>query len=161
LTRTLRVALPLTCLVLLAAVPAFGACGNDDDDAPDLGNNVTDEAQRLAEAFFAALASGDRDRVDRVISPAFVLVRANGDVHDRDSYLQNLPTVNTFAVSNVKAVQRGPVLIASYTVVTDQVIDGRQQPTNPAPRLTTFAWDDGRWLIVSHANFNAILPGNQ
>jgi hypothetical protein len=148
-------------LALVAFVAALGlvACGDDDEDAPELGNDVNAEGERLVQAWVGAAASGDRSRIEQVISPGLLLVRANGGVYDHDSYLENIATINSFTISNVRAVQRGNVLSVAYTLVTDQVVDGRQQPTDPAPRLTTFLWEDGRWLVVSHANFGAILPG--
>lgn len=144
--------------VSLALLFAAVACGSDDDggsDQPPAIADLTAEGEFLVNRFFAALASGQRAVVAAVLSPGFQIVRATGTVHDRDGYLDNLPTVGDFEITDVRVTLSARVLVVSYIVAVHEVLDGVEQTTR-APRLSTFQWKGGDWLLVSHANFGAI-----
>jgi hypothetical protein len=96
------------------------------------------------------------DEVDEVLAPGFIIVRANGDVHDRDAYLADLPELTSYELHDFQATQSGDVVIVSYQTEVDLVTDGVEQPDARAPRLSTFQCVDGEWDVVSHANFGAI-----
>lgn len=144
--------------LLAATLIAFAACGSDDEgenSSPPPIADLTAEGEFLVNRFFAALASGQRAAVAAVLSPAFQIVRATGTVHDRDGYLDNLPTVGEFEITDVRATLNAGVLVVSYVVLVDEVLEGVEQTTR-APRLSTFQWEGGDWLLVSHANFGAV-----
>jgi hypothetical protein len=123
--------------------------------APTLADPVA-EGRALAEAYFTALQSGVPQQVAKVLASEARIARANGDVVARDDYLTKLPVIKSFSLDNVDAVQRGDSLVVTYHVLTDEVINGVQQPTKDAPRMTVFQWQDGQWKLLAHANFNAI-----
>jgi hypothetical protein len=123
--------------------------------APTLADPVA-EGQRLADGFFAALQSGDPAAVSATMAPEARIARANGDVVVRDDYLTKLPVIAEYSIDKADANQHGDVLVVTYHVIVDEVIDGVQQPTKEAPRLTVFQWQDGAWKLVAHANFGAI-----
>jgi hypothetical protein len=155
-----RVGRTTGCLLLALGALAVVACDEDDepDRAPQLAN-LDAEGERMVERFFDALQTGEVEQVDEVLAPGFVIVRANGSVHDRDSYLANLPEVNDYELDNFQASQSGEVVVVSYQTAVEEVVEGSDQPAGKAPRLSTFQWVDGEWDIVSHANFGAINPG--
>lgn len=84
---------------------------------------------------------------------------ANGDQYTKDEYLaEALPDVANPRITDVVGTQSGESFVVSWTLVVDLVTDGVTQPTDPAPRLTTFVRDGDDWLVTSHANFGAVLP---
>jgi hypothetical protein len=150
-----RSAPPTVAALAVALLTLVAACSPGAASAPTLADPAA-EAQARANAFFAAVQSGDAAQVDAVLAPAVRIARANGTVMGRDEYLKELPSVKSFSIDGVNAVQSGDTLVATYTVHTDQVANGRQQPIAAAPRLSVFQWLDGEWRLLAHANFNAI-----
>lgn len=146
-------------LTLAAAASACATAGNGAtapaSAAPTLADPVA-EGERLADGFFAALKAGDPAMVSEVMAPEARIARANGDVVVRDDYLAKLPVINAYTIDKVGASQNGDVLVVTYHVMVDEVIDGVEQPTKEAPRLTVFQWQAGSWKLVAHANFGAI-----
>jgi hypothetical protein len=138
-------------LLAAACAPAAGSAGS----APAVADPAALGSER-ANAFFAAIQSGDPAQVGAVLAPEAVITRANGDVIGRDDYLQALPVIKRFEIQDVAAQQSGDTLVVTYNVETDQVIDGAQQPTTLAPRLSVFQYLDGEWKLLAHANYNAI-----
>jgi hypothetical protein len=145
-------AVPALVIALAGCAPSAAP---DAEAAPVLANPSATGKERV-EAFFGAVQSGDPAAVEALMAPAGRVVRANGDVIDRAAYLTDLPVVSGFEIHDVSAHQSGDVLVVSYWVSTDEVVDGAQQPTTTAPRLSVFQWQDGAWRLLAHANFNAI-----
>jgi hypothetical protein len=54
----------------------------------------------------------------------------------------------------VVGIQDGLVLIARYTIAAVETIAGEPHAATPSPRLSTFVWNQGRWRLAGHANFN-------
>jgi hypothetical protein len=52
-------------------------------------------------------------------------------------------------------VQDGNALTVRWFISVHSIVDGVQTSSDPAPRLSTFIYDDGEWRLTSHANFNA------
>lgn len=146
---------PAIAAIAAALLTLVAACGPAAAGAPTLADPAVD-GQARATAFFAALQSGDPAQVDAVLAPDARIARANGTVVGRDEYLTSLPTIKSFSIADVKAVQSGDALVVTYMVTTDQVVDGQQQPTTEAPRMSVFQWLNGEWRLLAHANFNAV-----
>ena len=53
-------------------------------------------------------------------------------------------------------MQDADVLTVRWTVVVDAVLNGQKYGTEEAPRLSSFVWVDGRWRLLTHANFNPL-----
>lgn len=149
----------LALAAVLAACLGLAACGGDDgaqaSNGPPPIADLDAEGEFLVDRFFTVLAAGEREGVAAVLSPAFQIVRSTGTVHDRDGYLADLPTVGEFTFSDVRATLSQRVLVVSYVVHVEEVLEGVEQTTS-APRLSTFQWEGADWLLVSHANFGAI-----
>lgn len=155
LTSTLTLVIALATALAACTAAGSGTSTPEAAAAPTLSNPVA-EGQRLAEGFFSALQSGDPAKVSAVMAPEARIARANGDVVVRDDYLNNLPVIAQYTINKIGANQHGDVLVVTYHVMVDEIIDGVQQPTKEAPRMTVFQWQDGAWMLVAHANFGAI-----
>ncbi|MCE7938690.1 hypothetical protein DCC79_06275 [bacterium] len=155
---SIRLACSLALGVAAAATTAGCAAGVSaptTTTAPVLADPAA-EGRRLAERFFAAIQTGDAAAVSDVLAPDVRIARANGDVVVRDDYVASLPVIKAFTIDQVGANQSGDALVVTYQVEVDEVIDGVQQPTKQAPRLSVFQWRDGDWKLLAHANFGAI-----
>ena len=73
---------------------------------------------------------------------------------------EHLPTVGKFEINNVTAKLTGSVLVARFDLTVTAVTNGVPQSTTPAPRLSTFVRDHGRWQLAAYANFNTPAPTN-
>lgn len=113
--------------------------------------------KRLSDKFLGLLKNGDVAGLKKFLSPAFQLQRATGAGATKAEYLSELPTIGEFVVSDVEATRSGDVLVVRYLATVEGLADGRMYTPGPAPRISTFVLTDGRWQIVSHANFNALL----
>lgn len=120
--------------------------------------NTADEdlalGEQLVTRFFDALRDGDAASVAALLSPAFQIVRANGERFDASNYLDNLPVFAAYAVSDLKVTRTGDTLIATYMVRTGATTEADKLDP-PAPRLTVFQQMDGDWMLLAHANFSA------
>jgi len=144
-------------ILAIAAAMSFAACGdNDDAGAPTLADpSVT--GRELSTEFLTILQDADLDALDRFLADGFQLQRTDGTGATKAEYLQNPAQVNDFVVGEtVIGVQDDDVLTVRWTVTVDSVINGQPTGKAEAPRISTYVWDEGRWRLVSHANFNAI-----
>lgn len=147
-SRTLLAIGALLLLVLAAA------CNDDNDDsAPDL-DDPDSTGQELVTEFITLIRDGDIDGLEDFVSDAFILQRADGSTVTKEDYLSDLPEVEEFTVDDVEAQQSGEALVVSWTLTIQSVIEGQEFSEEPAPRLSTFAWESNAWRITSHANFN-------
>lgn len=111
-------------------------------------------ATQLLNRFFSSLATGDRARLGALLSPAWMIQRANGISATRSQYLAAMPDVLQYRITDVVARYSRPTLVVrSKSSTQEPSVDG--VVTSPlAPRLSTFTWSDGRWRMTSHSNFN-------
>lgn len=127
--------------------------------APPLSDPASPEdaatAERVQNEFFAALQSGNADALAALLSPAFQLVRADGSYADREQYLANPATVNSFALSDFAVTSQGDVLVARFLGQTSEVINGVEYNREPAPRFAVMKRDGDTWKIAAQVNFNA------
>lgn len=143
-------------VVLFAASVAAAflllACGSD-NDAPNLGQpNQT--GRELTEQFIRLIQQKDVNGLQSFLSDAFILQRAEGQHYTKSEYLTRLPEIGQYTISDVQARQDGNALVVRWSFTVQQVIEGQPYRTDPAPRISTFIWADGRWQMTSHANFN-------
>lgn len=111
---------------------------------------------RLAERFLGLLKAKDTAGLERFLSPAFQVQRADGSGASRADYLAALPTVREFVVSDAVGTQDGGTLVVRYLATVNGVTNGKEYTAGAAPRLSTFTWDGRRWQLASHANFNPL-----
>jgi hypothetical protein len=96
--------------------------------------------------------------LEEFLSKAFNLQRASGSFATKADYLNNIPDIGLYEISGVTGKQDGDALVMKWSLVVREVIDGQTYSGDPAPRLSTFVWRDGRWQLSSHANFNVPQP---
>lgn len=165
MTRRLRTGLALAGPVLGALLLLGGTTGLAQSPAPSVADGAAPvladpvaTGTELVTRYAQLVMDGDSAGLAAFLAPGFQIARANGDHYDRDAYLaQGLPTIESFTVAGVDATQAGPALVVFWTLDSVQVVDGAQQPSGPLPRLTTFAWIDGDWKLVAHANFGTAI----
>lgn len=111
-------------------------------------------------AFFTALKDGDTAALEQVLSPAFQLVRADGSAVTYQEYLANPATMNSFQLDDFVTTSDGDIIVAHFSGTTDEVIDGQQYATAPAPRFAVMQKDGDTWKIIAQANFNSSGAGS-
>jgi hypothetical protein len=155
LVRRLVVALVVVAVGALSAPPATAVEG---PSAP--GSVVTSPAQdtalgtRLVNRFFTALQKQDAKALDALLSPAFQVARADGSTSTKAQYLAALPKVEKYALDDFVVTRAGRNLVARYSVVTSETINGEVLSRDPALRLSVFVRDGGAWQLLAHSNFN-------
>lgn len=150
LVRLLAVGAVVALLGVTSAWPA-GA-------APTRAPRLADPARTgraLATEFLTVLQRGDARGLAAILAPNFQLARADGTHADRAQYLANPAKVSSFVISDdLTARQDGRTLTVRWGVLISEQIDGEDFTNVEAPRLTSFVWRQGRWQMISHANFN-------
>lgn len=155
-----------------AALLAVAGCGSTaaDDEATTPASTSTPAAsepasprpvtaddqqgEELADEFFSILQRGDTEELDAFLDPAFQIARADGSTADKTQYLQQPATVQAYQIDNVVATRDGAVLVVRYDVTTEEVIDRQAYSSDPAPRLSVFVDEGGKWQMIAHANLN-------
>jgi hypothetical protein len=156
-TASLRLRSLAFALAVLALVLAPGASGTHTTGqlAPRLAD-PTATAKQLVNRFFVLLAHKDRARLQRFLSPAFQVQRADGSGGGKKEYLANLATINRFDITRLRATQARVALVVRYLAEVEGVVNGKPYKPGPAPRLSVFAWSGKRWQLAAHANFNPL-----
>ena len=138
----------------IAVLLTLGSCGGSDDDIADELDDPDETGLELVEKYAELIVAKDVDGLEGFISDAFIIQRADGSFRDKDDYLKNLPDLTEYTISEVTAAQDGNALTVRWFISVHSVVDGVPTSTDPAPRLTTFIYQDGDWRLSSHANFN-------
>lgn len=117
------------------------------------------EARAALHAVFAALTSGDPDKVAPFLAPEFQIVRSNGAAYDRDEYLTlSIPKIESRPVFDDLVVTRnGDIVVTRMRLEIEETIDGKKA-TGGAPQLITFRITPDGWQVVSSANFAKLEP---
>lgn len=135
------------------AVALLAGCSDSDGGAPVV-EDPDATAQELVRRYVEILQSGDVDRLDAFVSDAFQIQRADGSSLDKAAYLDDYSTVGEVEFGDeFSGAQDGDVFTVVWSIEGDIEIDGEPLDDAQAPRLTTFAYRDGEWLLTSHANF--------
>lgn len=83
-------------------------------------------------------------------------MRSDGTRFDKAGYIEDPSTVIEVVTSDVDATISDDVLVVSYVLSVDIVLDNVETKSR-APRLSVFhLGGDGRWRIASHANFGVL-----
>jgi Domain of unknown function (DUF4440) len=139
----------------LAAAAALAPAASAARPAPRYAN-PTAAAKPLVVRFFTLIQHKDVAGLDRFLSPAFQVQRADGTASEKADYLKKLPDVKTFSLSKFRATQQGATLIVRYQAVVTGTVNGKAYTPGPAPRLSVFAWNGRRWQLAAHSNFNPL-----
>jgi hypothetical protein len=115
-------------------------------------------AERVQNEFFAALQNGDSTGLAALLSPAFQLVRADGSSADREQYLANPATLNSFELTDFSVTSTGDVFVARFLGKTAEVVSGVEYSRTVAPRFAVMKRAGESGQIVAVVNFNS--PGS-
>ena len=143
-------------VVVLLALGSLGFTSHGSRTAAPRRSDPVATATPLVNRFFNVLQSHDTKGLDRFLSPAFQIERADGSGATKAQYLANLPTINSFSISNVTATQTGSVLVVRYLATIEGVVNGKRATPGPAPRISVFVRSGRTWQLVAHANFNPL-----
>lgn len=150
---------PSTAIAVALAVGLAGttsaAQGTLYSPAPTRLANPDTTATQLLNRFFRALAADNGVKLGALLSPAWMIQRANGTWATRAQYLAARPDVRQYQIVDVMARYAMPTLVVrSRTATQEGTASGATVTSRLAPRLSTFTWQGGRWRMTSHANFN-------
>jgi ketosteroid isomerase-like protein len=148
--------LVLIACALALSVSLFGTPAAASAARASNGTDPTETAKPLVTRFFKLVQAGDKAGLQKFVSPAFQLERADGSGSNKSDYLANLPTVQSFELTDFAASRSGSVLVVRYLAEATGVVNGKPYSPGPAPRLSVFARNGDRWQIVAHANFNPL-----
>jgi hypothetical protein len=149
----------IVVILLAATIAATGglASAASADVSPQT-QAATEKAEDLTAKFLDLLAEDTPTaKLDAFLSPAFILLRADGTHADKAAYLENPSIVESYDITDVEARRTGRVIVARYTLVVDSTIDGQRQSGDPAPRLSVFVKGDAGWQLAAHSNFNSLV----
>ena len=155
--------LPATKLatVLFTVALVFGvACSDSDGNSASRLNSPVETGTELVNRYITLLQEKDVEGLRDFLSDAFMIQRADGSNSEKTAYLQNIPQIGEFTITDVSALQAADALIVRWSLTVDEVINGQTYSTEPAARLSTFVYQDGDWRLSSHANFNAPESAN-
>jgi Domain of unknown function (DUF4440) len=145
----------LGCVALVALLSFGFTAQGPTEPAPRLTNPQA-TASPLVTRFFNLVEHNDVKGLQRFLSPAFQIARADGSGASKAEYLANLPTITKFSISDLAATQTGSVLIVRYQATIEGVVNGKPATPGPAPRLSVFSRTGKTWRLVAHANFNPL-----
>lgn len=153
--QALAAVLGLGLIMAATALPALA----QDDDPVALGT-------ALMEEFIDILKQPEAEKQELLadfLAEEYQIVRSNGVVYDKAGYIASPAAVSEADVTDMRANRSDDVLVLSYILGVDEVLDGVETAT-VAPRLSVFhLGEDGRWRLAAHANFGALesVPSEQ
>ncbi len=145
----------LSTILLAGAIILGVACSSDSGSSAAKLDNPDQTGSELVNQYITLLKNKDIDGLKSFLSDAFIIQRADGSTDEKAAYLQNIPDIGEFTIADVTALQANDALVVRWTLSVHEVINDKPYDTTPAPRLSTFAYNDGDWQLTSHANFNA------
>jgi len=145
----------LGCVVVVSLLSFGFTAQGPQNPAPRL-TDPTATASPLVNRFFNLIEHSDVKGLQRFLSPAFQLERADGSGGTKAEYLANLPTITKFSISDLAATQTDSVLVVRYQATIEGIVNGKPATPGPAPRLSVFSRSGKEWRLVAHANFNPL-----
>ena len=114
--------------------------------------------EKLVEDLFAAIKERNWDKLDNMIHPAFQSVHHDG-ARNRGQFIQLLKGLNlgNYSLSKFQITMSDCMLVVSYVVIAEELIDGKKTLSEPSCRLSVFHETNEGWKWVAHASFIAIL----
>jgi len=144
----------LFALMIGAIVAYFTPAGSASSPEPV---DLQVEIRGAIEGYFAALMTGEPDKVAATLAPEFQIMRTDGIAYDSKTLPTSiLPIISEMpAIEKLTVTAKGEIAVATYFVNVDQTRDGVLVEAY-APRLSVFRKDGDGWLMVSHSNFAAL-----
>jgi len=118
-----------------------------------------EDAATLAQAqltrFYEALSGSGA--LEDVLGDGFQIMRTDGTRYDRTEYLGRPPSYSAYKLGDIRAVQAGDVLTATFFSGVTGTLDDRDVASSDQPRLAVFTKVDGEWKMQALANLGAGL----
>lgn len=114
--------------------------------------------EKLVMELYADIKTHNWDRLENMIHPAFQSVHEDG-ARNKDEEMQLLKGLHLgeYTLSDFNITMSESILIVSYTVTAQELIDGKLTLPHSSYRLSVFHKMDERWKWVAHASFITIL----
>lgn len=126
------------------------------------GSEAQEDAAVLAETqltrFHEALAG--KGKLDDVLGDAFQLMRTDGSRYDRAGYLARPASLSGWTLSDIKAIQSGDLLTATYFSGITGQIEGAGIASEGEPRLVVFTKVGREWKLQAFATLGLGLAAN-
>jgi ketosteroid isomerase-like protein len=95
-----------------------------------------------------------------VLGEAFQLMRTDGSRADRAEYIAKPPAIQTYTLTDFKAVRTGDVLTVTFFAGLTGSVQGIERNSSGQPRLAVFTKVDGEWKLQAFANLGQGLGAN-
>lgn len=141
-------------LGLILALALIGAACSDDDSAAPAVDNA--DGFTMVSTFIETIAAGDMEAIEDLLSDGYQNQHGNGTGDTKDEYIEAPSELRRWEIGGeTVTTQHGDYAVVRWTMAIDSTIGGVEFGQDTNPRLTTFVWEDDRWRVISHANFNA------
>ena len=112
------------------------------------------EGEKLIIELFEKIKKQQWDDIDKLIHPAFQSVHQDGS-RNKEEEITTLKGLHMgeYYLSDFKMTQEQSLMVVTYTVRAQELIDGKHTLTKPSQRLSVFVKSRGRWRWLAHANF--------
>lgn len=115
-------------------------------------------AKSTQNAALQALTAGDVDALAPLISPGFLLLRADGSSADRASFLANPSKITSYKIGNFGVTQANGAVVARFVGTYGLEVDGTKFPAKPAQQFSVMVGEPPNLRVISIVNFNK--PGD-
>ena len=124
--------------------------------AQDTGN-IQAVGEKLTRNFWAQMKATNIPELEKLLAPGFQSVHVDGP-RDRAGELTLVKNIHLgeYTLKNFKTTQAGSTLITTFSVSTNEMIDGKSVPKKPAERIEVWSKTASDWELIAYANLNAI-----
>ena len=114
--------------------------------------------KKLVTELFDAIKEKNWDKLENMIHPAFQSVHHDG-ARNQSQEIQLLKGLNlgNYSLSKVHITMSEAILVVSYVVSAEELIDGKPTLPKSSCRLSVFHETNEGWKWVAHASFIKIL----
>jgi hypothetical protein len=113
--------------------------------------------EKLVREVWAGMKTSDMAEIDRIMGDGFQAVHEFGayDAEQEKKLIRGLK-LGDYTLSDMVITRNGPVIVATYKVSVEEVIQGKKLDKKPAPRMSVFAETAQGWVWIAHANLKAM-----
>jgi hypothetical protein len=148
-------------LVLACATPVLASADTAKQATASMkinGKNVSSAAwgRHLVATFLDMLKADDpAPALKPFLNPVFQIQRTNGVRQDKASYLAKPAYLSGYELSQFRVTRSATTIVVTYWIaVQGSVIEGATYTAALNPSIATFQFDNGKWTMLSYANFN-------
>jgi hypothetical protein len=149
--------------MILAVIPAWlrvlvllGSIGSASigDAAAEDGATLEAEAQKALTTVFAALMTGDPEKVRPLLAPEYQVQRSDGKGYDKAAYLAlSIPKIAAMPTFRDLAITRnGEIVVVRLMLEIEETIEGKVAD-RVSPQLMVFRISPDGWQVAAAANF--------